>query len=337
MNAAESEHEVERRLVEDWPVREWGDSHVLAAVSGGPDSVAMLRGLVSVKAAAGGAGKLYVAHLNHQMRGKASNEDEQWVRSLCERLGLPFFSERTDVAAISREQGDGWEAAARCARYTFFRRAAEELGARYVATGHTADDQVETILHRIIRGTGLDGLAGVRRARPLSVSIVLVRPLLSVPRREVLQYLAAIGQEYRRDESNDDSSFTRNRIRRELLPALREKYNQGVDDALLRLASQAADAQDVIAALAGRLTDESITVKNHVMQIDCRQLANEHLVLVRAACRVAWARAGWPEQAMTFEKWNLLARATRAGFAGSFNLPGNIRAVRDAGTLLLER
>src|SRR5205085_1637668 len=134
------------RLIESWPVREWCDSHVVVGVSGGPDSVAMLRGMVSLKESCRGAGKLYVAHLNHQMRGTAAGQDEAWVSKLCERLGLQISVERADVAAIAAGQGDGWEAAARSARYDFLRKVAERLGARFVATAHTADDQVETVL-----------------------------------------------------------------------------------------------------------------------------------------------------------------------------------------------
>src|SRR5437016_2299062 len=102
------QHEFESQVVEAWPVKEWRDSHVLIGVSGGPDSVAMLRGLISLKADAGGTGKLYVAHLNHQMRGTAANEDAEWVQSLCEHVRIPLVTERADVAAISDEQGDGW-------------------------------------------------------------------------------------------------------------------------------------------------------------------------------------------------------------------------------------
>src|SRR5438270_6040588 len=128
MSQSHRQHELEKRLAESWPVREWCDSHVLLGVSGGPDSVAMLRGMVSLKETHGGAGKLYVAHLNHQMRGTAADEDEAWVRILCERFGVQLAVERTDIAVIAADQGDGWEAAARSARYDFLRRTAERLG-----------------------------------------------------------------------------------------------------------------------------------------------------------------------------------------------------------------
>src|SRR5690242_17497484 len=145
MSPGKHQYAFESRLAEDWPVREWCDSHFLVGVSGGPDSTALLRGLISLKERSGGAGKLYVAHLNHQMRGASAEDDAAWVQELCERIAVPLLTERADAVAISQTQGDGREAAARAARYSFFRRAAEEIGARFVAVGHTADDQVETV------------------------------------------------------------------------------------------------------------------------------------------------------------------------------------------------
>src|SRR4051794_25687807 len=124
MPASEQKHEFELQLADNWPVREWCDSHVLVGVSGGADSVAMLLGLLSLKMEAGGGGKLYVAHLNHQLRGTAADQDEVWLGRLCERSRVPLVVERADVAAIAGVQGDGWEAAARFARYDFFGRTA---------------------------------------------------------------------------------------------------------------------------------------------------------------------------------------------------------------------
>src|SRR5262249_20572855 len=146
---------------------------------------------------------------------------------------------------------------------------AEQVGARYVATGHTADDQVETVLHHILRGTGIDGLAGIRRTRAISPSVALVRPLLWARRSDVLSYLQALGQEFRIDRSNEDVRFTRNRIRNELLPELRQNFNQNVDDALLRLASQAAEAQQVISEAAGALMERCVELDDDSVRIRC--------------------------------------------------------------------
>jgi tRNA(Ile)-lysidine synthase len=121
---------------------------------------------------------------------------------------------------LSGGHPDGVEAAARAARYEFLQATAERLGARYVATAHTADDQAETVLHHIVRGTGLAGLAGMSRARSLGAAATLIRPLLSFRRRDVIEYLGALGQSYCEDTTNRDPAFTRSRIRHELLPLL---------------------------------------------------------------------------------------------------------------------
>ncbi len=233
-------------LAAAWPPRQWADLTVLAAVSGGADSVAMLRALVAVKPP--GDGRLVVGHLNHRLREDA-DADERFVAELSGRLGLECCCGRLEPASLT-EAGRGLEAAAREARYRFLRTTAERLGARYVACGHTADDQIETVLHRILRGTGIAGLAGMPAAR-LSEAVTLVRPLLGARRSELLEYLDRIGQPYRQDRSNLDRRFTRNRLRHDLLPHLAEHYNPAVGDALLRLARLAGEIQEVAARRVG--------------------------------------------------------------------------------------
>src|SRR5262245_51646105 len=175
-------HPLEDAVDKAWPTRQWSDSHVVLAVSGGPDSVALLRAVMSLKQRAGGPGRLFVAHLHHGLQA-AADEDQAWLEKLCRRWGIPIELGRADVATSAAEYGDGLEAAARDARYEFLRATAEALGARWVAAGHTADDQVETVFHRIVRGTGFAGLAGMPRARALAPSVTLVRPLLDVRRQ----------------------------------------------------------------------------------------------------------------------------------------------------------
>ena len=194
---------------EAWPPSQWANVTVVVAVSGGCDSVALLRAMAALKA--GGEGRLCAAHLNHQLRPDAET-DERFVVELCGRLGVPCEVGRMDVGRLAAQAGEGLEAAARKARYRFLKQTAGRLGARFVATAHTADDQAETILHRIVRGTGIRGLAGMARARRLGHA-TLVRPLLGVRRAELQAYLDAIGQPCRHDPSNLDPRFTRNRIR----------------------------------------------------------------------------------------------------------------------------
>lgn len=298
-----------------WPVKSWADLHVVLGVSGGPDSVALLRATLALKEAAGGAGRVYVAHLNHQLRGTESDTDEAWMVQLCHRLNVSLELGKRDVAAIAAQRRISLELAARTARYEFLRETAERLGARFVAVGHTADDQVETVLHRIVRGTGLAGLAGMAVARPLSSSVTLVRPLLGVRRVDVLEYLSSLGQEFRTDVSNTDRRWTRNRLRHELLPLLREHYNANVDAALLRLATQAREAQAVVGDIAARLVNECVVLEYPPetpevasgVRIECGTLGKQQPLVIREVCKCAWTRANWPQQAMGFDQWQQLA------------------------------
>jgi tRNA(Ile)-lysidine synthase len=348
MESAER-HPLEEQVAQAWSAADWADVHVVAAVSAGADSVAMLRLLLALKSHSGGSGSVYVAHVNHQLRGADAAADQAWLESLCLRLGVPLEVSTVDVAALAADEGDGWEAAARQARYELLCATAERLGARFVAAAHTADDQVETVLHHILRGTGLAGLAGMPPVRPLSSTVSLVRPLIGVSRRNVLQYLADIGQDFRTDATNADARFTRNRLRHELVPLVREKFNPEIDAALLRLAQQAAEAQQVIADLAAELFSRCVEVRSHSRQqgdaehgsravsvrINCRLLAGQPPMLVRELCRMTWVRTGWPLQAMGFSQWCELAQFAIGGGGPPLNLPGNVRAQRDGDVLVL--
>jgi tRNA(Ile)-lysidine synthase len=316
---------------EAWPPDEWRDLHVVLAVSGGADSVALLRLALAAKKRAGGNGRLFVAHLNHGIRPVDAAADAAWVMGLCQKLALPCELGSADVSNMAIELGDGLEAAARTARYNFLRDSAERLGARLVAVAHTADDQAETVLQRLLRGTGIAGLAGMQRVRPLSSSVQLIRPLLGMWRVDLLRYLAEIGQEYRTDVTNADRRYTRNRLRHDLLPVLRAEYNLDVDVALCRLAHQSSETQQLITTLAEQLVQRSVTISASRMLVDCRPLAAENPLLVREACKLAWTAAGWPLQNMGFEEWQQLASLiASASCHGNLNLPGGLRAERTA-------
>jgi tRNA(Ile)-lysidine synthase len=210
-----------------------------------------------------------------------------------------------------------------------------------VAVAHTADDQVETVLHRILRGTGLEGLAGMPANRPLSPSIALVRPLLRVRRADVLEYLHDIGQAFRVDESNASARWTRNRLRHEMLPVLRERFNPRVDDALLRLAEQAREAHDMIAGIAAEVASACVRVESAAVvavrvDVECERLRAMPPLLAREVCKIAWQQAGWPLQAMGFDEWQQLAEFIHAERDSPLNLPGSILAHRENHTLILE-
>jgi tRNA(Ile)-lysidine synthase len=329
---------LERQLAESWAPADWAELTVLVAVSGGADSVALLRALAAIRLP--GPGRLIAAHFNHQLRVSAE-DDEAFVRDLCREWGLSCEVGRADVARQATRQGDGVEAAARHARYQFLQATAERLGARYLVTAHTADDQAETILHRILRGTGLAGLAGIPRSRPLGPAVSLLRPMLGLRRADVAAYLAELGQTYRDDETNLDLDFTRNRLRRELLPQLAEQYNPRVVEAILRLGQLAGEAQDLIAGMAQGLGDRCVRPDGaDRLTIDCQPLIGQPPQLVRECLLLAWRAQRWSEQAMGFDEWERLselAMQTPPAAALSITLPGAIVATRTERLVTLER
>jgi tRNA(Ile)-lysidine synthase len=327
-------HDVEERLAAAWPPGAWQDVTVLVAVSGGADSVALLRGMTALKT--GGPGSLLAAHLNHQLR-EDSAADEAFVVRLCRQLGIVCEVGRARIDPA--EAGDGLEAAARRARYEFLEEAAGRAGARYVVTAHTADDQAETILHRILRGTGLRGLAGMSRVRPLGPA-TLIRPLLGFSRAELLAYLDDLGQPYRRDASNDDLRFTRNRLRHDVLPQLARQFNPSVVDALLRLGRLAGEAQEVIDELVEQLLRQCVRRQGAGGASIDAAVANEPRYVVRELLMAVWRNQGWPMQAMGFEEWDLLAEMIGPAYGKQAApppriFPGGVRAELDDSGLRL--
>lgn len=279
---------------------------MLVAVSGGSDSTALLCWLARV----GDPQRLAVGHLHHGLRPEA-DDDARFVRELAQAQGLAFVEGRADVAALAADTGDGIEAAARDARYTWLAKAARDIGARYIVTAHTADDQVETILQRILRGTGIAGLAGIPRVRLLADDITLLRPWLEFQRAELQEYLGLLGQGWREDASNTSRAMTRNRIRHELLPLLEREYNPVVRAALLRLSSLADDARRMIDRRVDELwsalgfDDRRWPTEVVNMPLErCSTLPEEEL---RELLLRVWQRAGWPLQAMTRTHWQQLA------------------------------
>ncbi len=229
-----------------------GVRRVLVAVSGGPDSVACLLLLLRLREEAGF--EVVAAHFDHRLR-QDSGDDLEFARTLCARLDVRCLTGEGDVRALAAERGMGTEEAARRMRYQFLAFVAGKEAADCIATGHTADDQAETVLQRIVRGTGVRGLRGMLPASdvPGAPAPRLVRPLLVLRRAETMAVCAEAGIEPRHDPSNLDTAIGRNRIRHEVLGALRQ-VNPSIDSALVGLAESAREAFAPIenAALSAR-------------------------------------------------------------------------------------
>lgn len=201
---------------------------VLIAVSGGPDSVALLHILAYIAPRL--SLKLGIAHLNHLLRGKASDKDEQFVSDLAKSLNLPVYISREDVSAYQKAHKISLEEAGRKVRYEFFEKIRQENGFDKIALGHHADDNAELVLMNLIRGSGALGLSGI----PPERDGIIVRPLIHLTRSEITNFLKQYDLAYVTDESNSDPQFLRNRIRHELIPILRS-YNPSISRNLNRL------------------------------------------------------------------------------------------------------
>jgi tRNA(Ile)-lysidine synthase len=221
---------------------------VVVAVSGGPDSVFLLRALNDLREALGL--KLVVAHVDHQLRGRASAGDARFVRDLARRLGVPCVLKSVAVKTLAQRQKRSLEEMAREVRYGFFRRVMAKYQAHKIATGHTRDDQAETMLMRMLRGASRTGLAGIRPRH----DGVVVRPLLEVTKPEILGYLQTHRIRFRIDQSNRSVVFLRNKVRHQLLPYLEKNFNPHIRQVLAN-ETRLLQEEDVFLAA---LTDEAL-------------------------------------------------------------------------------
>lgn len=228
--------EIVRKTILKYSMFSPGDA-VLVAVSGGPDSISLLHALWTMRKELGVS--LSVAHLNHGIRGKEADSEAEFVQEFGKRLELPVKVEKVDLKAIKTKMKTSMQEAARHVRYDFLRRIAQETGANKIAIAHTADDQVETMLLNIIRGTGIDGLCGIPPVRE-----EIVRPLIDVSRAEILEYLEANSLPYRTDPTNLAPTYMRNRVRLQLIPLLESRFNKNVKGSLLSLAEVARAEAD---------------------------------------------------------------------------------------------
>ncbi len=324
MESPEQSNDLVAQVASAFPPASWQDVTVVAAVSGGADSTAMLRTLHEL-GRDGGLGTLVVAHFNHHWRGSESDKDAEFVQSLATSLGLECHLGHTPNPHES-DNNDQSEQRARENRYSFLTKTAKLTGARYLATAHTRDDQVETILHRIIRGTGLRGLKGIPRIRVIDESLTIVRPLLQATRRDIEDYLVRKAQPFRTDDSNADTRYFRNRLRHELLPLIRSSYHADVDRSLLRLAQISTDAHEDTQRRLSTILENSVEFQSDQALIHCDSLNQHSIHLLRELALEIWQRMDWPLHDLGFEKLEELAGYLRNQPSDFVTmLPGKVR------------
>ncbi len=304
---------------------------VVAGVSGGPDSVALLHLLVSLRREFGIS--LYAAHLNHLARGRQSDADAAFVEQLATRWGVPSSSERIDVPGAVEREGGSFEEVAREARYAFFSRVCDRVGATTVAVGHTRDDQAETILMRMIRGAGPLGMQGmapvVSRERE---GFRVVRPLLATWRSQIEAYLAHHRIRARSDPSNRETRYLRNRIRRELLPLLEARYNPRIKERLATLAEHLATDYAYVDCVAERAFRTVSRISDGQVCLDLHKLQRLPEAIRRQVVRRAIHRVQGSLRRLTTRHWRELEELIEARPGGSVvDLPRGLVAARQNG------
>jgi len=314
---------------------------ILVAVSGGADSTALLLGLTRI--AREFDLSIHAAHLHHGLRGRDADRDLEFVRALCLRLGVPLIAARWDCRARMARRGLSGQAGLRTLRREFLAAAARRAGAKAIATAHTADDQLETLLLRLARGAGLRGLGGMR---PKSGG--WIKPLLAAPRADVEADLGAAGERWREDASNRDSRYARTLVRHNVIPALaRAVAPHGRDLAEVRAglarravsaAQDLAQAERLISRTAARVLARHARFRRGEIALDSRALDSYPAVIQRSVLRLLFQRPGRAGQRLTQRHLNALQSLIATARGGSrVDLPDGWRAVRDRGLILFRR
>jgi tRNA(Ile)-lysidine synthase len=295
----------------------------LIGVSGGRDSVALLHMLLEA-----GYKRLIVCHLDHQLRGRASRADAAFVKRLAKRHSLQIVTAKADVTAIAKEKHISIETAARHARYEFFAATARRKKCHTLFLAHHADDQVETFLFNLFRGAGASGLASMRAETKRKIAgtpLLIARPLLSVWRREIDDYIAAHRLKFREDASNAGTVPLRNKMRHEIIPALEKSFGREIRKSIWRTAEILAAENDWLSSLVPPPTTELSVSELRKMPV-ARQRRVIH----------AWLKSGNVPDAGFDEIESVRSLLPASAKAAKINLPANLHARRRAKKIFLQ-
>ena len=293
---------------------------ILVACSGGPDSVALFHLLEEI--APRYAWKLALLHFNHQLRPQGAKKDEIFVRDLARRSRVPFYSGRGNVQQRAKKKKTSIEETAREMRYDFFLKIARLKKYSKIVFAHTQDDQAETVLMRVLQGTGLRGLSGIRE-KTVRHRVALIRPLLSFTKKDLLAYLAKHHRSFRSDESNESLQFLRNRIRLKLIPSLQRDYNPRLVEALSRIPAIVAEENALFSELV------KVAWRKVFKRRAGRKLEFRRSVLLKfpAPLQFRMIEKGLkvlhPQSGLSFDAWERLRRGLSLT-RGRFSLPKDI-------------
>lgn len=312
------------KTVRNYELLKPGES-VLVACSGGPDSVFLLHALTNLKSKLK-MKEISVCSLDHGLRGAESKADSAFVKNMAARLGLKSFHKKVDLNA-ERNNGLSVEESARRARYEFFKSAAAKASAGVVATGHTLDDQAETVLMRIIKGSALKGLAGIASSRNEG-SLRVIRPLLELEKKDILKYLQDNDIGYRTDRTNSQPIYFRNIVRNDIMPYL-ERYNPRLKRALFSMAQHLREDFEFIENANSGVRGMINMHPDGTVSVSIKDLAVQPRSLQKEILRDCLAMAGGSVKKLTFRHWKELEGLVNRKHKGSsVHLPGGIKAER---------
>lgn len=296
---------------------------VLVGVSGGIDSITLLYSLYfsrdSLKC------NLVVAHANHGLRGEESDREAEFVREIAGELKLPSVIEKIDVLGYMAEKGLSKQVAARELRYAFFEKAGRQYSANKIALGHNADDQAETVLMRLLRGSGAKGIAGIKPVRDGKI----IRPLIEIRRDEITEFVKEKGLKFVEDPSNLEPYYLRNKIRLELIPLLKKEYNPNIIETLREAAEIIGDEDEFLESYCSKiLSDISLSKGSRLIEIDTLKLKNFHIAIQRRIIRIALRIIKGDLLKISAVHVEDILNSINKGFSGkSLNLPDGIQAI----------
>ena len=312
-----------QRFAEVFSAQSYGRTGIVLATSGGADSVALARLVVHTWQDSGRADPnlITLAHFNHKLRGQASDDDQAFVVQLAAQLNVSVVTQSRENDSDAATD----EATLRDQRYDFLRHTMAARGARCVVTAHNADDQIETVLHHLFRGTGPVGLCGIPPQRELGQDFLLVRPLLSFRGQQLRDALREIGQPWREDHTNAQSDYNRNWIRHELLPLIRTRYHWA-DDAILRLIDSQSGWHQLLAGEAQCWSDLNVAVGGDRVYV---RPGPVQPAIVSLAITPIWDRMQWPRRDLSANHHQAIHALITGQSNQAITLPGDIHGSVD--------
>lgn len=311
---------------------------ILLAVSGGADSTALLYAMCAIKAENGLGGDILCAHINHQLRGSESDGDEAFVIAQAEKLNLTVITKRLDVRRFARKNKLSIETAARNLRIESLLDVAQANDCKWVVTAHQKDDNAETVIQRLVRGTGFRGLGGIWPVRKFADGVGFVRPLLCVSRGEIVEYLRGRNLKWREDRTNIDCTYRRNYIRHRLLPALQQQCTGPIVEQLSELARSAQKFYSLVCSSAEKIWPQLADCAADNVTLDLKNFSAQHPAVKIEIVRRSLIHLGSGERDLTHQHYEKVLHLARQKTSGKqIELPDGFTVLRESGELIFAR